>query len=60
MSFCEMRPSAVGRCAFLTAFTVAVLIAARKGSRFGALPSLVIGMYGVITLMMTVKRGSDF
>ena len=35
--------AAVGRCAFLTAFPVAVTIAGRKGSKFGSFPSLVIG-----------------
>ena len=44
-----------GRCALRTTFRTASAILPRNGLRFGSLPSLVIGMYGVVTLMRMVK-----
>ena len=60
MSFCDVPSPLVGRCAFLhRPWPTALRIASRNGRRFGALPSLVIGMYGVM-MLITMSNCASF
>jgi hypothetical protein len=50
MSFCDLPLPALGRCALRTALPTAALISSKNWLRSGSLPSLVIGMNGVVML----------
>ena len=53
-SFCD-APLAAGRRTLRIALRMASAMGVKNGRRFGSLPSLVIGMYGVVILSQTAK-----